>query len=283
MEIKKVGVVGIGTMGAGIVQVCVLSNYQVIVSEINQLYLDKGLNLVNSELNKAIEKGKVVQKDKEAILGRIKGTTTMSDFKDCELVIEAAVENLDAKKKIFLELDQICQAPTILATNTSCLSVIDIAVATRRPDKILGLHFFNPVPVMALIEIVRTLVTSEETIRTCETFGKSLGKTTVMVKDEPGFIVNRMVMPFILNAIRILDGGVASRDDIDKAVRLGLNHPMGPLALADLIGLDVVYSVTDSLYREFRDPQYVPPILIKKMIVAGWLGRKTGRGFYSYK
>lgn len=283
MEIKKVGVVGFGTMGSGIVQVCARSNYQVIVSDINQLYLDKGLNLINSELNKAIEKGKVVQKDKEAILGRIKGTTTISDFRDCDLVIETAVEDLDSKKKIFIELDQACPAHTILTTNTSSLSVTDMAVATRRPDKVLGLHFFNPVPVMALLEIVRTIVSSEETIRTCEAFGKSLGKTIVMVKDEPGFIVSRMVVSFILNAIRMLDGGVASRDDIDKAIQLGLNHPMGPLALADLIGLDVVYSITNSLYQEFRDPQYTPPILIKKMIAAGWLGRKTGQGFYTYQ
>ena len=283
MKIKVVGIVGLGTMGVGLAQICIMSNYNIIVSEINQSYLDKGLNLFHSKLNKAIEKGIIVQKDKEAIIDRIKGTTTVSDFFECDLVIEAATENLDSKKKIFVELDQACPAKTILATNTSCLSVTDIALATQRPDKVLGLHFFNPVTKMVLLEIVQTIISSEETIKIGETFGISLGKTIVVVKDEPGFIVNRIAMPYILNAVRMLERGLASRDDIDRAMQLGLNHPLGPLALADLIGLDVVYSIVNSIFQESKDPQYTPPVLLKKMIDDGWLGRKTGQGFYTYQ
>jgi len=283
MEIKKIGLVGFGITGSGIAQICALSNYQVEVVEINQLSINKGLNRINLALNKAVENDDISKKDKEAVLDRIQITNSMSDFWDCDLVIEAIVENIDEKKKLFIELDRACPAHTIFVSNTSCLSVTDMAVVTQRPDKVLGLHFFNPVPVMALLEIVRTIVTSDETIRTIEAFGRSIGKTIVMAKDEPGFIVNRILMPFILNAIRMLDGGVASRDDIDKAIQLGLNHPMGPLALADLIGLDIIYSIVSSLYQEFKDPQYTPPITVKKMIAAGWLGRKTGQGFYSYK
>ena len=282
MEIKTVGIVGLGTMGIGLVQKCVMSNYRVVVSEISQSYLEKGLSLVHSKLNKAIKKGIIIQKDKADLIDRIKGTTAVSDFIDCDLVIETATENLDTKKKIFIELDHACPPQTILATNTSCLSVTKIALATRRPEKILGLHFFNPVTKMALLEIVRTALSSEETIRIAESFAKSLGKTTVIVEDEPGFIVNGIAIPFIINAIKIMERGRASRDDIDKAVQLGLNHPLGPLALADLIGLDLVYSIGNSLFEETKDPQYTPPVLLKRMIDDGLLGRKAGKGFYTY-
>lgn len=283
MEIKKVGVVGCGVMGAGIAQVCAQGGYQVVVSEINDALLNKGLSGINTALTRMVDKGKLSQPDKEAILGRIKGTTNIKDFSDCDLAIEAAIENLELKKKIMAELDKICPRHAILASNTSCLSIIDMAMATTRPERVLGLHFFNPVPLMALLEIVRTIATSEDALKAGKAFGESIGKTVVFAKDTPGFIVNRLVLPFVLNAVRMLEAGIATREDIDTAVKLGLNHPIGPLALADLIGLDVVFFIVDSIYNEFKDPQYAPPTLLKKMLAAGWLGRKTGKGFYEYK
>ena len=283
MEIKKVGVVGCGTMGNGIVQVCAQSGYSVVVSEINDELLKKGLAAIDSFLAKSVEKGKIAQQDKDATLARIKGTTDMKDFGDCDLVVEAAVENLDLKKKIFAELGKVCPQRAILATNTSCLSVIDIAMETGRPEKVLGLHFMNPVPLMKLLEIVNTIATSEETLEIGKEFGRSVGKTIVIAKDSPGFIVNYLLMPFLLNAIRMLDAGVATREDIDTAINLGLNHPMGPLALCDHIGIDTVLFVVDAIYEETKDPQFAPPSLLRKMVTAGWLGHKTGKGFYDYK
>ncbi len=283
MEIKKVGVVGCGTMGSGITQVCAQSGYQVVVSEINNELLNKGLASINNFLTKGIDKGKLSQQDKESTLARIKGTTNTKDFSDCDLVIEAAIESMDLKKKIFAELDKICPEHTILATNTSCLSIIDMAMVTTRPDKVLGLHFFNPAPVMKLMEVVKTIATTGETLETGKAFGASLGKTIVIAQDSPGFIVNRLLIPFILNAVRMLEAGVATREDIDAAINLGLNHPMGPLTLADLIGIDVVFFIANAIYDEFKDPQYITPTLVNKMVSAGWLGRKTGKGFYEYK
>jgi len=283
MEIKQVGVVGCGQMGGGITQVCAQSGYPVIVSEINEELLNKGLTSINSSLTKAVAKERITQQDKESTLARIKGTTDMNDFRDCDLVIEAAIENLDLKKKIFVELDKICPKPAILATNTSCLSIIDIAMATTKPDKVLGLHFFNPPPAMKLLEIVKTIATSDETLEIGKNFGKSLGKTTIIAKDAPAFIVNRLMVPQILNAIRMLEAGVATKEDIDTGVTLGLNHPLGPLGLADFVGLDTLYFIANSIYDEFKDPQFAPPILLAKMVAAGWLGRKTGKGFYEYK
>jgi len=283
MEIRKVGVVGCGLMGAGIVQVCAQSGYQVAVSEINDELLNKGVTFINKTLTKSVERDKISQQDKDATLARIKGTTNTKDFADCDLMIEAVVENMDLKKKIFAELDKVCPKPAILGTNTSCLSIIEIAMATTRPEQVLGIHFFNPAPVMRLMEIVRTIATSDQTFEIGKGFGESLGKTVVAAQDAPGFIVNRLMIPFLLNAIRMLEAGVATREDIDTGVNLGLNHPMGPLALADLIGLDTVYSIANSIYEEFRDPQYASPILMKRMLAAGWLGRKTGKGFYEYK
>ncbi len=283
MEIKKVGVVGCGTMGAGIAQLCAQSGYQVTVSEINDTLLNKGLASINNILSRGVEKGRLSQQDKDATLSRIKGTTNTKDFQDCDLMVEAAIENLELKKKIFAELDKICSKNTILASNTSCLSVTDMAVATTRRDKVLGLHFFNPPPIMKLLEIVKAITTSNETVETGKAFGKSLGKTIVVIPDTPGFIVNRLLVPFILNAVRMLETGVASREDIDTAINLGLNHPMGPLALADFTGIDVVYFIAKGMYEEFKDPQYITPTLMNRMITAGWLGRKTGKGFYDYK
>jgi len=283
MEIKKVGVVGCGIMGSGITLVCAQSGYPVIVSEINDELLNKGLASINSFLSKSVEKGKVSQQDKDATLGRIKGTTSTKDFSECDLVIEAATENIDLKKKIFAELDKVCPKHIILATNTSCLSILDVAVVTTRPEKVLGLHFFNPVPIMKPLEIVKTILTSDDTLKTGENFGKSVGKTVVIAKDTPGFIVNYLLQPFLLDAIRMLEVGIATKEDIDTAINLGLNHPMGPLTLTDLIGLDTILFIADAMYEELKDPRFAAPILLKRMVTAGWLGRKTGKGFYDYK
>ena len=283
MEIKKVGVVGCGTMGGGIAQISAQSGYDVVVSEINDELLKKGLASINSALSKSVQKEKITRQDMDTTLARIKGTTSMSDFSDRDLVIEAAIENVDLKKKILAELDKICPPSAILGTNTSCLSIIDIAMATTRPDKVLGVHFFNPVPVMKLLEIVKTIATGDDTIELTRNFGTSVGKTIVIAQDAPGFIVNRLLIPFLLNAIRMLESGAASKEDIDNGINLGLNHPMGPLTLADLIGLDTVIFIANGIYEETKDPQCIAPILLKKMVTAGWLGRKTGKGFYEYK
>lgn len=283
MKINKVGVVGCGLMGSGIAQVCAQSGYQVAVSEINDTLLNKGLGSITSFLTKSVERGKITQQDKDATLARIKGTTSIKDFGDCDLIIEAAVENLDMKKKIYAELDKICPGHAILSSNTSGLSIIDMAMATSRPDKVLGLHFFNPVPLMKLLEIVRSIATSDETLEAIKEFGKSLGKTVIIAKDAPGFIVNRLMVPQILNAIRMLESGVATREDIDTGMTLGLNHPMGPLTLADLVGLDTLSFIANGIYAEFKDSQYITPTLLNKMVAAKWLGRKTGKGFYDYK
>jgi len=283
MEIKQIGVVGCGQMGSGIAQVSAQSGYQVTVSEVNEELLNKGLAAINSSLTKAVEREKITPEDKEATISRIKGTTSMNDFGNCDLVIEAAIENLELKKKIFAELDSICPKHTILATNTSCLSIIKMAMATGRPDKVLGMHFFNPPPLMKLLEMSRTVATSEETLEIGRNFGRSLGKTVITAPDSPGFIVNRLMVPQVLNAIRMLEAGVASKEDIDNGMTLGLNHPIGPLAMADLVGLDTFYYIANAMYDEFKDPQFAPPILLEKMVTAGWLGRKTGKGFFDYK
>ena len=282
MEIKKVGVVGCGSMGAGIAQLCAQSGYQVVASEINDELLKRGMGFIEKTLARSVEKGKLSQADKDAITGRLKGTTSTKDFADCDLVIEAAIENLDLKKKIFAELDGICPKDAILATNTSCLSIIDMAIVTKRPGKVVGLHFFNPAPIMKLLEIVRTIATSDETMAASKAFGEKLGKTTVVAKDAPGFIVNRLWIPFLLHSIRLYEEGVASREDIDNAIQLGLNYPMGPLTLSDMVGIDIVKFVSDALYEQLKDPRYIVPTLVDKMVAAGWLGRKTGKGFYDY-
>jgi 3-hydroxybutyryl-CoA dehydrogenase len=283
MEIKQVGVVGCGQMGGGIAQVSAQYGYPVLVSEVNEELLNKGLTRIKASLSKAVEREKITPEDKEATVSRIRGTTSMKEFGNCDLVIEAAIENLELKKKIFAELDSVCPEHTILATNTSCLSIIEMAMATKRPEKVLGLHFFNPPPLMKLLEAVRTVATSEETLETGRKFGQSLGKTVITAPDSPGFIVNRLMVPQVLNAIRMLEAGVASKEDIDNGMMLGLNHPIGPLALADLIGLDTMYFIGNAMYDEFKDPQFASPVLLEKMVTAGWLGRKTGKGFYDYK
>ncbi len=283
MEIKKVGVVGCGLMGAGIAQTCAQSGYQVTVSEINDELLNKGLGMIKTQLARSVEKGKLAKEDGEAILARLKGTTNTEDFADCDVVVEAVVENMDLKKRIFAELDRICPAHAVLATNTSCLSVTEIAMATKRPDRVIGTHFFNPVPVMKLLEIVTTIVSSEETLNTAKGLGKSLGKTVIVAKDTPAFIVNRLLTPLMLEAVRVLEAGLATREDIDNGMVLGLNHPMGPLTLADFVGLDTMFYITEAMYAETKDPKFAAPLLLKRMVTAGHLGRKTGKGFYDYK
>jgi len=283
MEIKKVGVVGMtGTMGTGIAQVCAQAGYQVLGSSRSEERLNKSLASIDKALTKAVDKGKLSQQEKDDTLSRIKGTTKISDFADCDLVVESVAEDMDLKKATFAELDKTCPAHAILATNASVLSIIDIALATSRPDKVLGLHFFNPPPVMKLLEVVKTIATSDETIEIGKKFGESLGKVCAIAKDTPGFIVNRLGAPFMLNAIRMLESGIASAEDIDNAVTAGLNHPIGPLRLLDMIGIDSVYQGACIFYEETKDPQYAPPTLMKKMVAAGWFGRKTGKGFYDY-
>ena len=283
MEIKKVGVIGCGQMGGGIVLTCAQAGYDVKVTEINQTLLDKGLNNIKSNLSRNVEKGRLSKDEMEAVLSRIYGTVILSDFSNCDLVVEAVIENMEMKKKLFTELDKICPTNTILATNTSCLSIIDMAMVTKRADKVLGIHFFNPVPVMKLVEVVKTIATSQETIDAGKQFVEKCGKKVVIAQDSPGFIVNRLMIPFILNAIHMMDSGIATKEDIDAGINLGLNHPMGPLALADLIGLDTIYFIANAMYTELKDPQFATPPLLGKMVTAGWLGRKTGKGFYEYK
>ena len=221
--------------------------------------------------------------EKAATMSRIKGTLNMGDFKDCDLVIEAAVENLELKKKIFADLDKICSKDAILASNTSCLSVMDMAAVTQRQDKVLGMHFFNPVPVMKLLELVKTIATSDETLSAARAFGEAVGKTVVTAVDVPGFIVNRLLTPFMLEAIKMLESGMATKEDIDKAVVLGLNHPMGPFTLGDFVGLDTMHFICNAMYDELKEPRFASPVLLKKMVTAGQFGRKSGKGFYDYK
>lgn len=283
MAFRKVGVVGCGLMGRGIAEVSAKSGYDVVVSEVNRELLEKGLVAIDQSLAKAVEKGKMTAADKDKVMAKIKGTVDMGDFKDCDIVVEAAIENLELKKKIFNDLDKICAPQAILSTNTSCLSVMDMAAATRRPDRVVGCHFFNPVPVMQLLEIVRTITTSQPTLDAAVDWGKSLGKTIVIAPDRPGFIVNRAFMPYMIEAFEMYEQGVATREDIDTGVKLGLNHPMGPLTLADMVGLDTLLFVIDAIYAETRNPKFVAPVLLRKMVAAGHLGRKTGKGFYDYR
>jgi 3-hydroxybutyryl-CoA dehydrogenase len=283
MEIKKVGVVGAGLMGSGIAQVCAQAGLQVAISDVSEEVLKKGLGSVNGFLTKSVEKEKITQQEKDDIMARIQGITDMKSFADCDVVIEAVTENMELKKKIFAELDKICPPATILASNSSALSIIDMATATGRMDKVVGLHFFNPAPLMRLLEVVQTIATSEETLQACDAFGKAIGKVVVRAKDTPGYIVNRLSIPFALNAIRMLESGVATREDIDNAVNVGLNHPMGPLALADFLGIDTLYYAARDMYEKFKEPYFAPPVLLEKMVAAGWYGRKAGKGFYDYK
>jgi 3-hydroxybutyryl-CoA dehydrogenase len=282
VAIKTVGVVGCGLMGSGIAQVCAEAGYEVIVREVSAELLAKGLRRVDSFLQKGVEMGKLTAERKAEVTGRLEGTTELGRLSACDLVIEAVVERLESKREVFAALDGICPKATLFASNTSSLSITEMAAFTRRPDRFLGLHFFNPVPLMKLVEVVRALPTSEESFAAAFAFAKSLGKTPVRTADKSGFIVNRLLVPYLLDAVRALEEGVASVPDIDEAMRLGCGYPMGPLTLLDFVGLDTTCSIGDIMFDEFREKRFAPPPLLRRMVKAGLLGRKSGRGFYDY-
>lgn len=282
MEIKHIGVVGCGLMGSGIAEACARAGYQVSVSEISDELLQKGLVRIQKSLSRAVARGKSEQHQADQAMARITGTLDLADLAGCDLAIEAAIENMAVKKEIFATLDKLLAPHALLASNTSSLCITEMAGATKRGDKVLGIHFFNPVPVMPLIEFVRTILTSDETMETARQFGASLGKTMVTAKDTPGFIVNRLLIPYLLDAVQVYENGLATREDIDTAIKLGLNHPMGPLTLLDFVGLDTCLFIADAMFEEYKDPRYAAPPLLRRMVLAGQLGRKSGRGFYDY-
>jgi 3-hydroxybutyryl-CoA dehydrogenase len=283
MQIRKVGVLGCGLMGSGIAQVAAQAGYDVVVREVEQKFLDKGLSGIQKSLGKFVEKGKMQQSDMDACLGRLKGTTNLEDLAGCDIVIEAIIENAQIKRETYAELDRIVKKAAIFASNTSSLTITELSMATARSKQFVGLHFFNPVPLMKLVEVVRTILTSDEAFDTAFAFAKSLGKEAVSCRDNSGFIVNRLLVPYILDAIRAYEEGVGSIEDIDKAMVLGCGHPMGPFTLLDFVGLDTTYYITEVMYEEYQEKRFAAPPLLRKMVLAGRLGRnKTGTGFYDY-
>ena len=278
----KVGIVGCGIMGSGIAEIMALHGLEVIVCEVDQVVLDKGMNRIHQSIERGVSKGRISKNEMQDSLRHISSTIHFNDLTTVDIVIEAIPESLDLKRKVFKELDAVCNPETILASNTSSISITDIAAVTSRPEKVIGFHFINPVPVIPLVEVIPGLRTSQEVVDFVLSLSTRLKKTAVVVKDSPGFLVNLLLIPYLLDAIRWLDAGLASKEDIDTAVKLGLNHPMGPLTLADLIGLDTVLAIADSLYSNFHDPRYSAPPLLRRMISAGLLGRKSKSGFYSY-
>lgn len=282
MEIQKVGVVGCGLMGSGITQVVAQAGFHVAVREVNDQLLDKGLGIIERSLNKFVEKNKLSETEKKNTLARIKRTTAVSDLKDCDLVIEAITENPKLKKELFAELDKLCPKHTILASNTSSISITEMAAATERPERFIGLHFMNPVPLMKLVEVIRTIQTSDEVFESGVQFAEKVGKVPVRTWDRVGFIVNRLLIPYLLDCIRALEEGFGSIPDIDQSIHLGLNHPMGPFTLLDFVGLDTTLYIAEIMFDEYREKRYAPPPLLKRLVTAGWYGRKTGRGFYDY-
>ncbi len=281
--IKKVGIVGFGQMGSGIAQVAAAAGFTIVANEVSDELLERGLGGIEKRLNKGIEKGKVDEATKDKILGNITTTTEFEPLADCDLVIEAVTEDMMAKKEVFGELEKICGPDTIFATNTSSLPVGDLSVVTKRREKFVGLHFFNPVPIMKLVEVVRTIDTDDDTYTAAKTFAEAVGKVVVTAKDTPGFIVNVLLVPYLLDAVRQLENGLATRDDIDNGMKLGCGHPMGPLALTDFIGLDTILYIGDIFFEEFKDSRYASPPLLRRMVNAGYLGKKSGRGFYDYR
>lgn len=282
MTFRTVGVAGFGLMGSGIVEVCARTGYDVVVREVSDDLLARGLDRLDRSLGRGVERGKLSAADRDAARKRVRGTTRLPDLARCDLVIEAIVELMDAKKALYAELDRLCPPETVFASNTSSLSITEMASVTHRGDRFIGMHFFNPVPVMKPVELVRGFLTSDETLHAARAFCETLGKTVVVCKDSPGFIVNLLLVPYLLDAVRALELGVATREDIDTAVQLGLNHPMGPLTLLDFVGIDTTYYIAEAMYQEFKDTRYAAPPLMRKMVLAGYHGRKTGRGFYEY-
>jgi 3-hydroxybutyryl-CoA dehydrogenase len=281
-EIRTVGVCGAGLMGNGIAQTCAAAGFDVVLMEVADAPLQKGMASIAKSLSKFVEKGKLSASDRDAVYARIKATTDVKDLKGCDLVIEAIVENVAVKLKLFKELDALLAPHAIICTNTSSLCVIELAAATKRPDKVAGLHFFNPVPLMKLVEVVRTIATTQATIDSLFAFGKALGKEAILAQDTPGFVVNRLLVPYLLYAIRLYEQGLASKEDIDKGMKLGCGYPMGPFELLDFVGLDTTYYIAQIMFDEFKDPMMAPPPLLKRMVLAGRHGRKSGKGFYEY-
>jgi len=282
VAIQKVGIVGFCQMGSGIAQVCAMAGFDVLAREIDQKFIDGGMKRIDGSLARVVKSGRVTEDDAKAARERIKGTTSLAEFADRDLVIEAVIEVMEAKHEVFRELDRVCPPTTLFASNTSSLAIIEIAAATKRTDRFAGLHFFNPPVVMQLVEIVRALTTSDATVSALREFVTRLGHQPVVCKDTPGFIVNRLMIPIMLEAVRALEQGVATVEDMDKAVKLGLRHPMGPFELIDYTGVDINYHVANVFFDEFKDPKWAPPALLKRMYLAGQLGVKTGKGFYEY-
>jgi 3-hydroxybutyryl-CoA dehydrogenase len=282
MAIQKVGVVGCGLMGSGIAQVAAASGFSTVVREVSAELLDKGLKGIDKNLARLAEKGTITEAAKNEIRRRLKGTTKIEDLKDCDVIVEAIIEQLPAKRELFSALDALCPPATIFASNTSSLTITEIATATKRPQRFVGLHFFNPVPVMKLVEVVRTIATEPAVYEEMVMFGTKLGKTPVRAHDSTGFIVNRLLVPYLLDAIRALEEGVGSIQDIDNSMKLGCGHPMGPLTLLDFVGLDTTYYISQIMFEEFKERRFAAPPLLKRMVLAGWNGRKAGRGFYDY-
>jgi len=282
-EIRKVAVLGCGLMGSGIAEVCAKAGYDTRVREVNDDFAQRGRASIEKSLGKAVEKGKLEAATRDEILGRITMTTRLADLKDCDLIIEAVTENLDMKNEMFRELDGICPEHTIFASNTSSLTIAAMAAATNRPHRFVGLHFFNPVPVMKLVEVVRSIATEPAAFRAAYDFAASLGKTPIEAKDTSGFVVNRLLVPYMLDAIRCLEQGLATIEDIDTGMTLGTGYPMGPFVLGDFVGIDTLYYISEIMFEEFREARFAPPPLLKRMVTLGYYGRKTKRGFYDYR
>jgi 3-hydroxybutyryl-CoA dehydrogenase len=286
MEIKKVGVLGCGLMGSGIAQVAATAGFDVTVLEVEQKFLDKGFAGIEKSLakfaEKPPEKGGITAQQKDAIRARLKGTTSREDLAECDIIIEAVIENVAQKKEMYAALDGIVKKGAIFASNTSSISITELMTATRRPERFVGLHFFNPVPLMKLVEVVRTIATADDVYQTAYEFGKKLGKVPVRTSDKTGFIVNRLLVPYMLDAIRAYEEGVGSIEDIDNAMKLGCGYPMGPFTLLDFVGLDTTYYITHVMYDEFKEQRFASPPLLKRLVMAGWYGRKSGKGFYDY-
>jgi 3-hydroxybutyryl-CoA dehydrogenase len=281
MEIKKVGVLGCGLMGSGIAQVSAMAGFDVTVLEVEQKFLDKGFAGIEKSLAKFAEKG-TIKETPQVVRARLKGTTNKQDLSDCDIVIEAVIENLEEKKKMYSALDAIVKKDAIFASNTSSISITELLTATKRPERFIGLHFFNPVPLMKLVEVVRTIATSDDAYETAYDFAKKLGKVPVRTSDKTGFIVNRLLVPYLLDAVRAYEEGVGSIEDIDSAMKLGCGYPMGPFTLLDFVGLDTTYYITHVMYDEFKERRFASPPLLKRLVMAGWYGRKSGKGFYDY-